>query len=165
MEIETIERYVDEALEMKGLVKGGTEQRIRLLLSHLYTAVLMYRLMTDDERTLTMSWHKAFKDVFSLKKFLKERQRRKDKEKSPLHPPRKEKEIEEKEKKGKFSKGGDDSEIEKQKAIAAEREEANAKLEQEIRERKAGAVSYEEYVRLKEAQGDSPLARQEGGST
>ena len=102
MEIETIERYVDEALEMKGLVKGGTEQRIRLLLSHLYTAVLMYRLMTDDERTLTMSWHKAFKDVFSLKKFLKERQRRKDKEKSPLHPPRKEKEIEEKEKKVKF---------------------------------------------------------------
>ena len=152
MEIETIERYVDEALEMKGLVKGGTEQRIRLLLSHLYTAVLMYRLMTDDERALTMSWHKAFKDVFSLKKFLKERQRRKDKEKSPLHPPRKEKEIEEKEKKekkGKFLKGVDDSEIEKQKAIAAEREEANAKLEQEIRERKKGAVSYEEYLKMK----------------
>ena len=150
MEIETIERYVDEALEMKGLVKGGTEQRIRLLLSHLYTAVLMYRLMTDDERALTMSWHKAFKDVFSLKKFLKERQRRKDKEKSPLHPSYKETESEYKEKDENniFFKGGENSE-KRQKAIATEREEANAKLEQEIRERKAGAVSYEEYLKLK----------------
>ena len=106
MEIETIERYVDEALEMKGLVKGGTEQRIRLLLSHLYTAVLMYRLMTDDERTLTMSWHKAFKDVFSLKKFLKERQRRKDKEKSPPAPPSERKRNRRKREESQIFKGG-----------------------------------------------------------
>ena len=37
-----------------------------------------------------------------------------------------------------------------QKAIAAQREQDNAKLEQEIKERKAGAVSYEEYLQMKE---------------
>jgi len=81
MEIETIERYVDEALEVKGLVKGGDEQRIRLLLTHLYTAVLMYRMMNDDDKTLAILWNKEFKDFFSLKKFLKERKRKTDKEK------------------------------------------------------------------------------------
>jgi hypothetical protein len=34
---------------------------------------------------------------------------------------------------------------------AAEREEANARLEREIAERKAGAVPYEEYLRQKES--------------
>jgi hypothetical protein len=38
-----------------------------------------------------------------------------------------------------------------QQAIAAKREEDNEKLEQEIAERKAGAVSYEEYRKMKEA--------------
>ena len=38
-----------------------------------------------------------------------------------------------------------------QQAIAAKREEDNEKLEQEIRERKQGAVSYEEYLKMKEA--------------
>ena len=36
-------------------------------------------------------------------------------------------------------------------AIAAKRAEDNEKLEQEIRERKQGAVSYEEYLKMKEA--------------
>ena len=36
-------------------------------------------------------------------------------------------------------------------AIAAKREQDNAKLEQEIAERKQGAVSYEEYLKMKEA--------------
>ena len=36
-----------------------------------------------------------------------------------------------------------------QQAIAAKREQDNAKLEQEIQERKAGAVSYEEYLKMK----------------
>ena len=35
------------------------------------------------------------------------------------------------------------------KAIAAKRAEDNEKLEQEIKERKAGAVSYEEYLKMK----------------
>ena len=37
-----------------------------------------------------------------------------------------------------------------QQAIAAKRAEDNARLEQEIKERKAGAVSYEEYLQMKE---------------
>ena len=36
-----------------------------------------------------------------------------------------------------------------QQAIAAKRAEDNARLEQEIRERKQGAVSYEEYLKMK----------------
>ena len=36
-------------------------------------------------------------------------------------------------------------------AEAAKREEDNARLEQEIAARKAGAVSYEEYLKMKEA--------------
>ena len=36
-----------------------------------------------------------------------------------------------------------------QQAIAAKRAEDNEKLEQEIRERKQGAVSYEEYLKMK----------------
>jgi hypothetical protein len=35
-----------------------------------------------------------------------------------------------------------------QQAIAAKRAADNARLEQEIRERKAGAVSYEEYLKM-----------------
>ena len=37
-----------------------------------------------------------------------------------------------------------------QKAVAAKRDEDNARLEQEIAERKAGAVSYEDYLKMKE---------------
>ena len=36
-----------------------------------------------------------------------------------------------------------------QQAMAAKREQDNAKLEQEIAERKQGAVSYEEYLKMK----------------
>jgi hypothetical protein len=37
-----------------------------------------------------------------------------------------------------------------QQAIAAKREEDNKKLEREIAERKQGAVSYEEWLKIKE---------------
>ena len=40
------------------------------------------------------------------------------------------------------------------KAIAAKREQDNARLEREIKERKASAVSYEEYLRQKESKKD-----------
>ena len=44
-----------------------------------------------------------------------------------------------------------------QQAIAAKREQDNAKLEQEIEERKAGAVSYEEYRQMKSTQKEPSL--------
>jgi hypothetical protein len=47
---------------------------------------------------------------------------------------------------GKAKRVADDAE---QQAIAAKRAEDNAKLEREIAENKAGAVSYEEYIRRK----------------
>ena len=44
-----------------------------------------------------------------------------------------------------------------QQASAAKREQDNAKLEQEIEERKAGAVSYEEYRQMKSTQKEPSL--------
>ena len=41
-----------------------------------------------------------------------------------------------------------------QQAIAAKREEDNARLEREIAERKQGAVSYEEWLKMKEYEGN-----------
>ena len=38
-------------------------------------------MMNDDDKTLAILWNKEFKDFFSLKKFLKERKRKTDKEK------------------------------------------------------------------------------------
>ena len=46
-----------------------------------------------------------------------------------------------------------EADIAEQQAIAAEREDANAKLEREIAERKAGAVSYEKYLSMKHEKG------------
>ena len=40
--------------------------------------------------------------------------------------------------------------LQQQSAITQIREDANAKLEREIAERKKGAVSYEEYLKMKE---------------
>ena len=56
---------------------------------------------------------------------------------------------------GKRQKEGD--EAQKSKALAAEREEANARREAEIEQSKAGAVSYEEWEAMK-------AAREKGGS-
>ena len=44
--------------------------------------------------------------------------------------------------------------VAEQQAIAAKRAKDNEKLEREIAERKAGAVSYEEYLRQKESKKD-----------
>ena len=47
--------------------------------------------------------------------------------------------------------------IEKQAVIAEIREDANARLEREIAERKQGAVSYEEYLQMKSTQKEPSL--------
>lgn len=44
--------------------------------------------------------------------------------------------------------------VAEQQAIATKRAQDNARLEREIAERKAGAVSYEEYLRQKESKKD-----------
>ena len=98
MQIEVIERYVDQVLEVNGMVKG-TEEQLRLLLSHLYTAVGMYQLLDKDQKLLVAKLQKQLRHFFYAKCDLKERKSKKDKEKTPLHPSIKEKENKEKEQK------------------------------------------------------------------
>ena len=52
--------------------------------------------------------------------------------------------------------------VNEQQAIAAKREQDNAKLEMEIAERKQGAVSYEEYLKMKEGEKKLSLNHEEG---
>ena len=98
MQIEVIERYVDQVLEVNGMVKG-TEEQLRLLLSHLYTAVGMYQLLDKDQKSRIAKVQKQLRHFFYAKCDLKERKSKKDKEKTPLHPSIKEKENKEKEQK------------------------------------------------------------------
>ena len=98
MQIEVIERYVDQVLEVNGMVKG-TEEQLRLLLSHLYTAVGMYQLLDKDQKSRIAKVQKQLRHFFYAKCDLKERKSKKDKEKTPLHPSIKEKENKEKDKK------------------------------------------------------------------
>ena len=98
MQIDAIERYVDQVLEVNGVVKG-TEEQERLLLSHLYTAVGMYQLLDKTQKAHIAMLQKQLRHFFYAKCDLKERKRKKDKEKTPLHPSIKEKENKEKEQK------------------------------------------------------------------
>ena len=237
MNIDETKNKVDSLLADRGLVGAYKEQAVRLLLYHLYIAIDIYRFMTFAEKAKAGYWYRIFKGSFSLTGFLKERKRKRDKEKSPLYPSyKKESGVKEKgentpsprvseknadlktrqaafwkellDYQDKYSlhllqkfylKWAEDTqdrtkmlwELEKswntkmrlaawskkpfeadseaaairleraknggkvkpaidtaaQQAIATQREEANAKLEQEIEARKAGAVSMEEYLK------------------
>ena len=57
-----------------------------------------YRYMTQEEKNKARYWFRMFKNSYTMKNFLKERKRKRDKEKSPLHPSYKEIETEIKEK-------------------------------------------------------------------
>ena len=231
------EQTVDRQLVDAGLNKDYEEQAVRLLLFHLFSAIRYYRDMTYREKSKAgFLYRDKFKNDYSLTGFFKERKRKREKKKSPLHPSYKEDSgVEEKEKyshtyakgeiqslkdemkkrcdeffrecmsfKGKYDEQlimdfyaywkmpnrktwrmrFEDEEywdtetqiykfvnnpISKAKAAAdlrlakakgkttpkqptidvAEREEANAKLEREIAERKASAVPYEVYLKMK----------------
>lgn len=95
---DVIERYVDQMLEVVGIPKG-TEEQLRLLLSHLYTAVSMFQLMDADGKERVSGFMKILNYNFGAKLVLKERKRKKDKEKTPPAPPIKEKENKEKDEK------------------------------------------------------------------
>ena len=94
---EEIRNKVDILLADKGLTKDGEEQAVRQLLFHLYTAIDTYRYMTQAEKDAAGYWYRINKSSFTLTGFLKERKRRREKEKSPLHPSyKKESGVEEK---------------------------------------------------------------------
>jgi hypothetical protein len=233
-----LEAGIVRQLENNGLKGGEKEQQIKLVLTHVYMAVSMYREMSPEDRILASQWHKKFRRSYSLNKFLRERQRSSRKKSFPPAPPYLDKEVQDKDEnsslsparvrktlqvrqemfwnellqyEGKydrqmllafyyywaekvigrrkmkmevetswdteyrlaawsqrsFNKNDEAAAIRleraknkgttkptadtaEQKAIAAQREEENAKLEREIKERKAGAVSYEEYLQMKE---------------
>ena len=227
MNFEEIKCNVDHVLSDRGLTVDYKEQAVRQLLYHLYIAIDIYRYMTFSEKNKAGFWYRTFKSSYRLTGFLKERKRKRDKEKSPLHPSYKERETEVKEKaqkniyiagrevfhqeclgyvdkydeqrladfynywsevnektgKMRFEeqrywnterrlkrwmntsysadnsaaalrlkrtqkKQASGSSTAEQQAIAAKRAADNARLEQEIRERKAKAVSHEEYLKM-----------------
>ena len=236
-----LEAGIVRQLENNGLKGGEKEQQIKLVLTYAYMAVSMYREMSPEDRILASQWHKKFTRFYSLKNFLKERQRSSRKKSSPPAPPYLDKEEQDKDEipslsparvrktlqvrqemfwnellqyEGKydrqmllafyyywaekvtgrrkmrlevetswetkhrlaawaqrsFNKNDEAAalrlEREKKKtakqavntqelqAIATKRAQDNARLEREIRERQAGAVSYEEYLRQKESKKD-----------
>ena len=241
MQIENLDNDIVRQLENNGLKKGDKEQQIKLLLTLTYMAVKMYWAMSPEDRVLVSDWHKKFTRFYSLKNFLKERQRSSRKKSFPPAPPYLDKEVQDKDEipslsparekrtlkvrqemfwnellqyEGKydrqmllafyyywaekvtgrrkmkmevetswetkhrlatwaqrsFNKNDEAAALRlerakekmtkqtantaEQQAIAAKRAKDNEKLEQEIAERKAGAVSYEEYLRQKESKKD-----------
>ena len=117
IDIDTIERYVEQTLEFRGLVNGGNEQQVRLLLRHYYIAASLWNLFSFDDKMSAIKWNKKFKDVFLQKNLLKERKRTKRKELSPSALPLVEKEIKEKEQKNKQTiEGASPSGLEERKA-------------------------------------------------
>ena len=228
MNIDDIKDNIGHLLADKGLTTDYKEQAVRLMLYHLYVDIDTYRYMTQAEKNEAGRWYRMFKSSFSLRNFLKERKRKRDKEKSPLHPSYKERETEVKEKDEKQTEQntatGDavlegfrkeclrhvgqygqelvedfyyhwkqvdkktgkrlfegkrcfdiDSQLrawskseytlsketaalrlakakgkqQKEPEQTAERDDNNARLEQEIAERKRNAVSYEEWLKMK----------------
>ena len=91
-----LEAGIVRQLENNGLKGGEKEQQIKLVLTHVYMAVSMYREMSPEDRILVSQWHKRFSKSFSLTKFLRERQRSSRKKSSPPAPPYLDKEVQDK---------------------------------------------------------------------
>jgi hypothetical protein len=92
MQIEVIERYVDQVLEVNGFCKGDKEL-LRQLLHRLYTAATIYHLMTEEQRALIGRIQTELSPFFVTKCNLKEGKRKGRKRKIPPTPPIKVKEA------------------------------------------------------------------------
>ena len=95
MQIDAIERYVDQVLEINGFCKGDKELLWQFL-HHLYTAGTMFHMMTENQRELIGRIQTELSAFFVTKIDLKERKRRGKKRKYPPTPPIKEKKGQEK---------------------------------------------------------------------
>ena len=91
MQIEVIERYVDQVLEVNGFCRGDKEL-LRQLLHRLYTAASIFHLMTDEQRALIGRIQQQLAPFFVTKCNLKEGKRKGRKRKIPPTPPNKVKE-------------------------------------------------------------------------
>ena len=98
MQIEVIERYVDQVLEVNGFCKGDKEL-LRQLLHRLYTAATIFHLMTEEQRLLIGRIQSQLSPFFVTKCNLKEGKRKGRKRKLPPTPPIKVKEGQVKDKK------------------------------------------------------------------
>ena len=95
MQIDVIERYVDQVLEINGFCKGDKEL-LRQLLHRLYTAATMFHLMTEEQRALIGRIQTELSPFFVTKCNLKEGKRKGRKRNIPPIPPIKEKAGQEK---------------------------------------------------------------------
>jgi hypothetical protein len=86
VDLNFILKNADQVLANKGLVKDCEDETVRQFLYFLYAAIDMYRYMNDAERNKAGYWYRIFKGTYTLRDFLKERKRKREKEKSPLHP-------------------------------------------------------------------------------
>lgn len=91
MELKEISKYVTDLLELAAVSRDGAEQNLYEALYHMLTAVAVFEQMTDEERELTIALKKKLEYFFSVGFSLKERKRRKEKEKFPPNPLIKEK--------------------------------------------------------------------------
>ena len=91
-----LEAGIVRQLENNGLKGGEKEQQVKLVLTYAYMAVSLYREMSPEDRVLVSQWHKKFTRFYSLKNFLKERQRSSRKKSFPPAPPYLDKEVQDK---------------------------------------------------------------------
>ena len=104
-----IERYVSDLLTVSGLSADGEERRLWTLLHHLYCAVSLWTLATDEERAEVEDMRKRLRYFFSSEVKLKERKRKNNEKGIPPTPPmEKEKEKEKAEKSTHTVKGACD---------------------------------------------------------
>ena len=96
MDCEKIERYVDDLLTVMGIDKDGEEQLLWLFLHHACCAAAIYEVLDDNKKPAYQDALKRLNYFFSSKISLKQRKRRKEKEKFPPHPLLKEKAKQEK---------------------------------------------------------------------
>ena len=99
MEIEKIEGYVTELLEISGIGHEDKEQPLRLTLYHMLMCVKLYEGLDEVTRGVVAKWRKHFQYLIAIKFHLKETKRRKERKAFPSNTP-----IQEKEKKDKKEK-------------------------------------------------------------
>ena len=76
MEVQKIERYVEDLLTVSGFRRDGAEQHLWLLLHHLYSAVAMYELMSAEDKVIIADTQKKLRYFFCSKCDLKERRKK-----------------------------------------------------------------------------------------
>ena len=87
MDTQTVERWSEDVLTVCLVAREGKEHNLWVLLRHLFVAVKMYDLMSDDDRQRVDSIVKKSKMLFTSKFDLREKKRKKtEKESFPPHP-------------------------------------------------------------------------------